>query len=248
MSATSLGMEGDVMTDDYAQVPFGDDVAPGGFDLVEFAENAEPRCACVLVLDVSGSMGGERIAALNQGILQFAADVRADSLAARRLDLAVVTFGDTVNVVAEFGSAQAFYPQPLKAKGSTPMGEAINVSVDLVAARQEVYRSAGIPSFRSMIFLISDGAPTDNWDRAARRIEEGERRKSFSFFAVAVDNSAVDTLAKISVSAPVMLNGLAFGDMFRWLSSSLSAVSRSSPGQTVNLANPAGPAGWASIV
>ncbi|MDY7524633.1 vWA domain-containing protein [Sphingomonas sp. 10B4] len=229
-------------------MPFGDDVAPGGFDLIEFADNPEPRCACVLLLDVSGSMNGVSLIALNAGLQQFAKDVRADSLAARRVDLAAVTFGDSVNVVAEFGSAQHFYPQPLTAKGSTPMGEAINVSLDLMANRQQQYRSAGITPYRGVIFLVTDGKPTDSWERAARRIEEGERRKSFSFFAVGVDDADIDTLAKISVSAPVMLRETDFAAMFRWLSSSLSAVSRSSTGQTVNLTNPAGPAGWASIV
>ena len=234
--------------DDFAQVPFTEDLAPGGFDLVEFADNPEPRCACVLLVDVSGSMQGEPIAALNAGLQQFATDVREDSLAGKRLEIAVVAFGDRVDVVAEFGSASAFYPQPLKASGSTPMGEAINVAIDLVAARQQQYRSNGIVPYRPWIFMITDGAPTDSWERAARRVAEGERRKSFAFFAVGVDGANTGTLAQISVSAPVMLRGLAFGTMFRWLSSSLSAVSRSTTGQAVNLTNPAGPAGWASIV
>ncbi|WP_240047624.1 vWA domain-containing protein [Sphingomonas panacisoli] len=202
----------------------------------------------MLLLDISGSMQGEAIAALNAGLQQFANDVREDSLAAKRLEIAVVTFGDSVNVLAEFGSAKAFYPQPLKAKGSTPMGEAINVAIDLVSSRQRQYRSAGITPYRPMIFMVTDGAPTDSWERAARRVQEGERRKSFSFFAVGVDSADTNTLANISVSAPVMLRGLAFGAMFRWLSSSLSAVSRSTTGQAVTLTNPAGPAGWASIV
>jgi hypothetical protein len=37
-------------------------------EMVEFAENPEPRCACVLLLDTSGSMAGEKIDALNEGI------------------------------------------------------------------------------------------------------------------------------------------------------------------------------------
>lgn len=234
--------------DDFTQVPFVDDLAPGRFDLVEFADNPDPRCACVLLLDVSASMAGASIAALNAGLQQFANDVREDSLAAKRLEIAVVGFGERVDVVAEFGSAKDFYPQPLTANGNTPMGEAINVSIDLVAARQQQYRSAAIPHYRPWIFMITDGAPTDSWERAARRIAEGERRKSFSFFAVGVDGAKMDTLAQISVNEPVMLRGLAFGTMFRWLSSSLSAVSRSTTGQRVNLTNPAGPAGWASIV
>ena len=35
---------------------------------VTFAENPEPRCPCLLLLDTSGSMAGKPIAELNAGI------------------------------------------------------------------------------------------------------------------------------------------------------------------------------------
>ena len=228
-----------MLTDDFEQAPFG---------RVEFADNPEPRCACVLLLDTSGSMQGDPIAELNRGLEQFAEELREDRLASRRVEVAVITFGDRVDVVAQFGSAQNFYPQPLTAKGSTPMGEAIETGIDLVAARQAEYRGNGITAYRPMIFLITDGAPTDQWERAARRVRDGEGRNSFSLFAVGVGGADMKTLSQISVKAPVALNGLAFGDMFRWLSASLSAVSRATGGPAVALSNPAGPAGWATIV
>jgi hypothetical protein len=37
----------------------------------EFALNADPRCACVLLLDTSGSMDGAPIKALNEGLKAF---------------------------------------------------------------------------------------------------------------------------------------------------------------------------------
>lgn len=232
------------MKDDFEQAPL--DQAP--FGLVEFADNPEPRCACLFLVDTSGSMEGEPISELNLGLQRFSDYMREDRLASRRVEVAVITFGDRVDVVAQFGSAQNFYPQPLAAKGSTPMGEAIETGLDLIAARQAEYRANGIATYRPLIFLITDGAPTDQWERAARRIRDGESRHSFSLFAVGVGGADMKTLSQISVKAPVALNGLAFTDMFRWLSSSLSAVSRSTVGQAVNLSNPAGPAGWATIV
>ena len=51
---------------------------------VEFASNPEPRCACVLLLDVSGSMHGSKVAALNEGLRAFAADIGTDALARQR--------------------------------------------------------------------------------------------------------------------------------------------------------------------
>ena len=39
------------------------------FDVaMEFADNPEPRVSCLLMLDASGSMQGERIAQLNEGV------------------------------------------------------------------------------------------------------------------------------------------------------------------------------------
>ena len=42
--------------------------APRLEEAIEFAENPEPRCPCVLLLDTSGSMQGASIEALNQGL------------------------------------------------------------------------------------------------------------------------------------------------------------------------------------
>ncbi len=221
------------------QQPFGD---------LDFADNPEPRAACVLLLDTSGSMKGEPIAALNSGLRAFADALRDDRLAAKRVEVAVVKFGETADVVQEFVSAEAFQPQPLKANGGTPMGAALDLGIDLLTARQTQYRSNGVPAYRPMIFLITDGQPTDRWEKAAQRVQQGEARRSFSFFAVGVDGADMNILARIAVAEPVMLRGLRFEDLFRWLSSSLSAVSRSTAGTPVALANPAGPAGWATIV
>jgi hypothetical protein len=72
------------LTDQFEQIPFA---------AAEFAENPEPRCSCLLLLDTSGSMAGEPIAQLNQGIKVFNDEVRADRLASLRVEVAIVTFG-----------------------------------------------------------------------------------------------------------------------------------------------------------
>ena len=75
---------------------------PGLEDSVEFAENPEPRCPCVLVLDISGSMQGAPLAALNDGLRAFKNDLAQDPLASRRVEVAVVTFNNEVRVAVDF--------------------------------------------------------------------------------------------------------------------------------------------------
>lgn len=213
------------------------------FETNDFASNPEPRCPCVLLLDVSGSMSGVAIAELNAGLASFQSELSSDSLAMQRVEIAIVTFGPT-KVEMPFTSANSFYPPTLSAQGDTPMGAAITQALSLVRDRKNDYRSNGISFYRPWVFLITDGGPTDAWQEAAAAVREGEASKAFAFFAIGVKGANMDVLKQISVRDPLSLKELKFRELFSWLSNSLRSVSRSTPGTDVPLT---APSGWASV-
>ena len=215
------------------QIPFG---------ASEFADNPEPRCPCLLLLDTSASMRGAAIDELNRGLFTFRQELSSDLLAMKRVELAVLTFGP-VQLVSDFQTADQFAPPLLAAAGDTPLGGAIVNGLELVRQRKNAYRSNGISYYRPWVFLITDGAPTDSWREAADQVQAGEDSKGFAFFAVGVENADMEVLSKISVRPALRLSGLRFRDLFTWLSSSLSRVSRSQMGQGVQLLPP----GWTEI-
>ena len=74
----------------------------------EFADNREPRCPVILLLDTSGSMDGSPISALNQGIRLFKEEVEDDDTASLRVEVAIITFGGSVNLVQDFVTIDDF--------------------------------------------------------------------------------------------------------------------------------------------
>ena len=219
------------------QTPFGTN---------SFAENPEPLCPCVLVLDISGSMKGTPINELNAGLQTLKDALSADALAAKRVEVAIVTFGGNVNVACDFTTAEGFHPPILAAEGQTPMGAAIIHALGMVQQRKSTYKANGIAYYRPWIFMITDGGPTDAWHEAASQIKQGESTKAFMFFAVGIEGANFDVLKQIVVRDPLKLQGLRFQELFQWLSASQAAVSRSSPGDAVQLPDPTGPQGWAT--
>jgi uncharacterized protein YegL len=213
------------------------------FETNDFASNPEPRCPCILLLDVSGSMNGQPLNELNAGLTTFRDELSADALALKRVEVGIVTFGP-VKVEMPFTSASTFYPSTLQSQGDTPTGAAITQALKMVEDRKSDYRANGISYYRPWVFLITDGRPTDSWTSAAEAIREGEVSKKFAFFAIGVQGADMDTLRQLSVREPLSLQGLKFRELFSWLSASLRSVSRSTPGTEVPLAPPTG---WASV-
>ena len=134
---------------------------------VGLASNPEPRCPCVLLLDVSHSMnrrtevgGPSRIALLNEGVRAYEAEIVTDTLAAQRVEVGVVTFGGPVKRVVPFVPVSAFKAPPLKAAGDTPMGSGILQAIEEVTQRKRYYKQNGLHYYRPWICHIS-GRRTD---------------------------------------------------------------------------------------
>ncbi|WP_414528228.1 vWA domain-containing protein [Nodularia chucula] len=216
-------------------------------EIVEFAENPEPRCPCVLLLDTSGSMQGDPIEALNQGLLSLKDELVKNSLAARRVEVAIITFDSNVNIVQDFVTADQFNPPILTAQGLTTMGSGIHKALDMVQERKALYRANGIAYYRPWVFMITDGEPQGELDdlieQAAQRLQVEEANKRVAFFTVGVENANMMRLNQLAVRTPLKLKGLNFIEMFVWLSASMSAVSHSQVDEQVALP----PIGWGTI-
>jgi uncharacterized protein YegL len=197
----------------------------------ESPENYEQKCLCVLVLDVSGSMAGNPIDQLNRGLKDFQAELQNDVVASQRIEVAIVTFGSTVDPIVPPKLSADFVMPTLSASGSTKLVDGVRTAIGIVEERKSWYKSTGQTYYRPWIMLITDGEPDSGQDVAglASEVRSKVDKSGFMFYAVGVEGFNQEKLKQVCHpdTPPLPLKGLAFNVLFKWLSDSMGLVSKS---------------------
>lgn len=219
-------------------------------DLVENPTARVPVCLC---LDTSGSMDGQPIDELNEGVRLFYEAIKEDMIALYSAEIAIVTFGSGgAQCISDF-SGLTLQPTPptLTARGLTPMGEAVNIALDKLEERKREYRAAGVDYYQPWLVLMTDGGPNGDvgeLNRAISRTCEMIENRKLTIFPIGIGPDAdMNVLARFSPQRqPLRLQGLKFREFFAWLSQSVSKTSQSTPGESIPL-NIEGIQGWGEL-
>jgi uncharacterized protein YegL len=183
-------------------------------------------------------MAGVPIQQLNDALHLFKRDLAADALATKRAEVCVITFADQPNLVHDFARVDSLVLPTLTADGQTAMGHAIQMALDEIDLRKELYRSQGVRYTRPWIFLLTDGAPTDGdaFDIAAMRAVEAVRQNKVLIFGIGVGDASLENLKLVSGDLTFKLNpDLTFVECFRFVSASLRSASSSIAGDQISL-------------
>ncbi len=221
-------------------------------DSVDFPYNPEPQLPCVLLLDTSGSMDGTRIDELNAGLWTFKHQLMQDSVACKRVYVALVTFNSHAEVIdqysprlgisTQFLSIRDFNPPVLKAGGQTFMARGIQTALDLLDAHKRSLREQEWDYYRPCIFMITDGRPEGEENslvsEAADRVWAEENRKRVLFYAIGVGGADLSRIRQLSAREPVDLKGRDFGEAIAFLSRSISTLSQQRFGTEDQIALP----------
>lgn len=209
-------------------------------DLVNNPTARVPVCLC---LDTSGSMQGDPIRELNGGVRLFYDAIRDDETALYAAEICIVTFGNNgVECMADFAGLERQPTAPeMQASGLTPIGEAVNLGLDLLEKRKNEYKGKGIDYYQPWLVLMTDGRPEgsepEELQRAMQRAADMANRRKLSIFPIGIGmNADMNVLAQFSPKrAPLKLQGLNFRAFFEWLSQSVVRTSQSTPGEKIQL-------------
>ena len=222
----------------------------------EAIEATEERTPNVLVLDTSNSMqkavpdsSGERrprIEQLNRGLEIFQDEVSSMVDVKDQIDLSLVTFGGGVEVYQEFKPFSEWEPPTLTEGGKTPLGEAIREAFELISERKDRYKESGLPYNRPLIWVLTDGAPTDmkpgddKWENLREDIEVGEEHQHFALFIMTIGEDAdTELMQQLHPERTIALKDGMFEEYFEFLSNSIKQASSTEKGEDPDMSETA---------
>lgn len=184
------------------------------------------RLPVYLVLDTSGSMSGDPIEAVRQGVKLLVAELRSDPMAMETSYLSVITFSSTAQQVVPLTELFAFQEPTLDASGATSLGDALEELIRCVDRELTKTTADTKGDYKPLVFLMTDGQPTDSWERAADKV----KNKHWNIIACAAGSGADENLLKRITETVVKLNDTQPGTLkafFKWVSSSIKTTSAS---------------------
>lgn len=185
------------------------------------------RLPVYLLLDTSGSMFGEPIEAVKNGVQMLLSTLQGDPYALETAFLSIITFDSKAEQIVPLTELAAFQQPTINASGCTALGEALS----LLSQRVDDEVTKTTPEikgdWRPLVFIMTDGRPTDDINRG---IQEFNKRKFGMVVACAAGQDAdVNILKKITENVVQLdtADSATIKAFFKWVSASISTSSKS---------------------
>jgi uncharacterized protein YegL len=195
---------------------------------MDFGGGQSRRLPIYLLLDTSGSMAGAPIQAVNQGVNLLYNELMNDPSAIETVYIAVITFDSQARVMSPLTELTKFKPPALSAGGTTSLGAALRLLNDSLSRDIMANAPGQKGDYKPLVFLMTDGQPTDNWEHEADAIKNRTKQKVATLIALGC-GGGVDQNTLKRITEVVLLMDTVTPDQitqyFKWVSQSVSTAS-----------------------
>lgn len=183
------------------------------------------RLPVYLLLDTSGSMSGEPIEAVKNGVQVMISSLRQNPQAIETAFLSVITFDSTARQIIPLTDLGSFQMVDIRATGTTALGDALRIVSNCIdnEVRKTTAETKG--DWKPLVFIMTDGIPTDDWQSGLR---EFQKRKTAYTVACAAGSGADTTVLKQITENLVSLDtadSQSIAKFFAWVTASIGVSS-----------------------
>ena len=187
------------------------------------------RLPIFLLLDVSESMVGESLRQMQTGLDGLITTLRQDPYALETVYLGVIAFAGRARTLSPLVDLASFNAPKLPIGSGTSLGAALDHTMATLD-KEVVGGSAGQKGdWRPIVFLVTDGRPTDNVEPALARWKAHYEKRA-TMVAIGVGTSVpLETLGRLTENV-FHLKGRTekdFKTFISWISQSISSQTRS---------------------
>lgn len=185
------------------------------------------RLPVYLLIDTSGSMSGEPIEAVKNGLGTMQSALRKDPHALEQACVSLITFESSASQLIPLTEVALFQAPPLKAGGATSLGAALSLLAK--CAREEVVKGTADQKgdWKPLVFLMTDGEPTDSLDQGLAEFKKINWGIVVACAAgVHANTSVLQKIAGENVIRLDTADSNSIAAFFRFVSSSISATSK----------------------
>ncbi|WP_454958840.1 vWA domain-containing protein [Capnocytophaga sputigena] len=183
------------------------------------------RLPVYLLLDTSGSMTGEPIEAVKNGVQMMVHSLRQNPQAIETAFVSIITFDSEAKQLIPLTDLASFQTVDLKAAGTTALGAALSLLADKLENEVTKTTLEQKGDWKPIVFIMTDGVPTDDWQAGFQKLKAV---KKGLIVGCAAGNNADDKVLKEIADQVVRLSSTdadSIGKFFQWVSASIATTS-----------------------
>lgn len=183
------------------------------------------RLPVYLLLDTSGSMTGEPIEAVKNGVQMMVHSLRQNPQAIETAFVSIITFDSNAKQLIPLTDLASFQTVDLKAAGTTALGAALSLLADKLENEVTKTTLEQKGDWKPIVFIMTDGVPTDDWQTGFQKLKAV---KKGLIVGCAAGNNADDKVLKEIADQVVRLSNTdadSIGKFFQWVSASIATTS-----------------------
>lgn len=185
------------------------------------------RLPIYFLIDVSESMIGEPIKQVENGMRNIIQELRTDPYALETVFVSVIVFAGKAKSLSPLTELYKFYPPVFPVGGGTSLGAGLNFLMDNIEKNVVKTTAEMKGDWKPIVFLFTDGTPTDNPNPAIERWQKDFKRKANLVCISLGDNADTAVLGKLTENVLRLkeTNEYSFKAFFKWVTASIKTSS-----------------------